>query len=735
MGAASHLRAEGRNVTRTRNRRLMFVALAVGLTLVLVSTAIGQAQNGPNVTQPVGSDWPVVGGNLGNGRYSSLDQINTGNVQNLKAAWMIHLGSGLSTGTPPYTLEATPIVQDGVMYMTTGADDVYALDPKTGAEIWEYRSGLDQAINTACCGWDNRGVAVANGLVYVGRLDGAFMALDAKTGRVEWQTQVGRWQDGYTITSAPAYYNGVVYTGISGGEYGVRGKLTALDAATGQELWHFWTVPGPGDFGGDTWPSNDPDPVKADAYLHGGATIWQQPAIDPDLGLIYFSTGNAGPDYDGSVRPGDNLFSVSMVALHLDGSYAWHFQQVHHDIWDFDSPSPTVLYDTTVNGQPVKAIAEASKTGWVYMLDRTNGKPIVGMEEKPVPVEPSQASAPTQPFPVGDALIPQCAEQLANWISACIYDSYGRDFPKLFAPKNGGGVDFAPMSFDPQTNALYAAAWVSPNAGIQGQADFVNGKSYGGGGVSPPIIGAHKYGTLTAMDARTNKIMWQVKNDYTTGHGSGFLTTAGGVAFHGNSDGNFQAYDARTGDLLWQWQTGAGADAPAMTYQIDGQQYVTIAVGGVTANGVGSQRSDMLWTFALNGQSKLQPMPAPTQLPVIVTGFTGPITSGSTLTPPNKVVVADFGYTPNRIQIKAGDTVTFANNGPTQHTATSSDGNGWDTGLLDSGASASFTFDQPGTYYYVCTPHPFMVGQVLVADANGNVPDAGAAQEPGTVHP
>jgi quinohemoprotein ethanol dehydrogenase len=724
-------------VNTTQRGFRKYVAAMVAFSLVLLSAALGQAQtasNGVSVTQPVGAEWPVVGGNLGNGRYSSLDQINTSNVSGLKAAWMVHLGSGLSTGTPPYTLEVSPVVQNGVMYVSSGADDIYALDAKTGAEIWEYRSGLDATINTVCCGWGNRGVAVANGLVYVGRLDGAFMALDAKTGHLEWQTQVGRWQEGYTITSAPLYYNGVVYTGISGGEYGVRGKLTALDAGTGQELWHFWTVPGPGDIGGDTWPSpNDPDPVKATAYQRGGATIWQNPTIDPDLGLIYFTTGNAGPDYDGSVRPGDNLFSVSMVAVHMDGTYGWHFQQVHHDIWDFDSPSPTVLYDTTINGQPVKAIAEASKTGWIYMLDRTNGKPIVGMDERPVQQVASQANAPTQPFPVGDALIPQCAEQIANWISACIFDSYGKDVPKLFAPKNGGGVDFAPMSFDPQTNALYAASWVSPSAGLQGHTDFVLGKNYGGGGTSPPVIGAHKWGTLTAMDARTNKIMWQVKNDYTTGEGSGFTTTAGGLAFHGNSDGFFQAYDAKTGNMLWQWQTGAGADAPSMTYMIDGVQYVTIAAGGVTANGVASQRGDMLWTFALNGTSKLQPMPNPTVLPIIVTGFTGAITQGSTLTPPNKVAVVDFGYTPNRLQIKAGDTVTFANGGPQGHTATATDGTGWDTGLLDPGASASFTFDQPGTYYYTCTPHPYMVGQVLVADANGNVP----ATTPGggTVHP
>jgi quinohemoprotein ethanol dehydrogenase len=212
------------------------------------------------------------------------------------------------------------------------------------------------------------------------------------------------------------------------------------------------------------------------------------------------------------------------------------------------------------------------------------------------------------------------------------------------------------------------------------------------------------------------------------------MTTAGGIAFHGNGDGNFQAYDAKTGNLLWQWQTGAGADAPAMTYMIDGVQYVTIAAGGNAGNGFNSQRSDMLWTFALNGTSKLQPMPAPTQLPVIVTGFTGAITQGTTLTPPNSVVVADFGYTPNRIQVKAGDSISFTNKGPQQHTATATDGTGWDTGLLDAGASATFTFDQPGTYYYTCTPHPFMAGQILVADANGQIPNF-TPVDTTTVHP
>ena len=223
--------------------------------------------------------------------------------------------------------------------------------------------------------------------MFIGHLDGSFVALDAKTGKLVWQTQVGKWQDGYTITSAPLYYNGVIYTGISGGDREARGKLTALDAKTGKELWHLWTVPGPGELGSDTWPApNDPDPLRASAYLHGGANIWNTPAVDPELGLIYFCTGNPGPTAGGigRNRPGDNLFSSSIVALHLDGTYAWHFQEVHHDLWDFDAPSPVVLFDQIYDGVQRKGIAEAGKTGWIYILDRTNGKPLIGIDEKPV---------------------------------------------------------------------------------------------------------------------------------------------------------------------------------------------------------------------------------------------------------------------------------------------------------------------------------------------------------------
>ena len=337
------------------------------------------AQGSPDLSKPAGAEWRTIGGDWYDSHYSTLKQITTANVKQLKAAWAIHLGSGIGE---KYSLEGTPIVAAGVMYMSTGNDDVLALDAKSGALIWEHLSGIDQKINTVCCGWANRGVAIGDGMVFIGQLDGYLVALDQQTGKQLWRTQIGRWQDGYTITSAPLYYNGAVYTGTAGGDRTARGKVMALDAKTGKVLWTFWTVPGPGEKGSETWPSpNDPDPTRAKAYLQGGGAVWQTPAIDPELGLLYFSTGNPGPDAGGIGinRPGDNLFTASIVAVHLDGTYAWHFQAVHHDLWDFDLPSPVVLFDQAYNGQMHKAIAEAGKTGFIYILDRTNGKPLIGI--------------------------------------------------------------------------------------------------------------------------------------------------------------------------------------------------------------------------------------------------------------------------------------------------------------------------------------------------------------------
>ena len=677
---------------------LLLCACVIGAATALWLLSNSLSTVTADLTQPAVREWLAPGGDLRNTRYSTLDQLTPANVRQLKGAWVVHLGSGLGA---KYSLETTPIVKDGVMYVTSGNDDVYALDARTGALLWEHKSGIDQNITTVCCGWDNRGVAIGEGKVFLGQLDGNFVALDAATGEVAWKTEIGKWQDAYTITSAPTYFNGVVYTGVSGGDRSARGKLTALDAKTGKELWHFWTAAGPGETGGDTWPSpNDPDPVKRNAYLNGGSNVWQPPAIDPELGLIYFSTGQPGPDAIGvgANRPGDNLFSSSIVALHMDGTYAWHFQMVHHDLWDFDCPSPVILFDQVYDGVLRKGIAEACKTGWIYILDRTNGKPLIGIDEKPVEQDPRAATAATQPHPQGDALMPQCPQPLAGWVTKCIFGVI-YDQPILMSPGGNGGVNWSPMAYSPQTGYFYATAADRPQSRILRQLGL---------SVGPPL-GAKYAGTLSAVDSRTNKIVWQKKMPYSVGQGSGALATAGGLVFHGEPSGLLQAYDAKTGDLLWEWQTGAGADAPAITYELDGEQYIAIASGGLAIQ-TNSANGDMIWAFSLKGSrtgKELRPFEAP-RPPVSEIGFIGPVASA------NEVKFIDYDVIPSRITVKAGTKVTFTNGGSEMHDASSSDAGGWNTGLLAKGQSASITFNRPGTYSFNCGPHPSMIGQIIV---------------------
>ena len=307
-------------------------------------------------------------------------------------------GSGSAS---KYSGQGQPLVYQGVVYMVTGADDVFAVDVDSGKILWSYLANLDDKIDTVCCGWSSRGLGLGDGKLYVGQLDGKLVALDQRTGAVVWSTQAERWQDGLPITSAPLYYNGLVITGFAGGDRATRGRLKAFDAKNGSLKWTFYTIPGPGELGHDTWPQDN------DAWKFGGASIWQTPAIDPELGLIYFSTSNPGPDLNGGVRRGDNLFSASIVALDVaTGKYRWHFQEVHHDIWDYDAPNPVVLFDAPVNGTMRKGIAEVGKTGFTYILDRATGKPLIGIEERPVPQEPRQATSPTQPYPIGDPIVP-----------------------------------------------------------------------------------------------------------------------------------------------------------------------------------------------------------------------------------------------------------------------------------------------------------------------------------------
>jgi quinohemoprotein ethanol dehydrogenase len=557
-------------------------------------------------------NWPVVGGNYQQDHYSALSQINTGNVASLKEAWHVHL-DGSAMGTK-YRGEGTPIVWGGVMFMVTGNDDVFALDASTGARIWTYLSHQDQTNSTVCCGWDARGLAIGEGLVFSARLDGKLVALDAQTGNLVWAASNARWQDGYTMTMAPLYYNGLVIVGVSGSEFGARGSMTAYNARTGKRVWRFYTTPTPGDIGSGTWPNNT-------EWTHGGATIWNTPAVDYRTGIMTFTTANADPW--SSRGPGDDLFTASFVALDaMTGEYAWHFQVVHHDIWDYDCPSPTVMFDNVYAGTMQTAVAEPCKTGWVYILNAHDGNPLTEIDEKPVPQNAFQNTSATQPIPVGDTFADTCptgnefpatAPDGQPYIYGCIWTPYD---DKQYTVFNLGGNNWSPSSYNPNTGDLYTcsgngriAAKAIPNA----SSLYVGGRTFIGltFGAAPAttIIS----GDFTAMNVLTNRVAW--KQHYvppaptpptnTQNNGScrsGSLSTAGNLVFVGAPaalDHALIAYNATTGQELARFKTDAAVLSPAVSYTVNGKQYIAAYAGGNVPTAPPFTNGDSLYAYTL----------------------------------------------------------------------------------------------------------------------------------------
>ena len=567
------------------------VAGVLGLAAVLAAQT---AQFQPHFD----ADFPHVGGGYMNQRYSTLARIDKSNINRLGAAWMVH-----PEGTVGGWMQGTPVVVDGIMYMSTG--HIWARDARTGDLKWRYPTGsLGSTTNT------NRGVAVAEGKVFSAAAGNTLVAVDQYTGALVWKTQLATRGN----TNAPAiYYDGLVYMGVGGGESGVRGQFGAYDAKTGREVWKFWTVPGPGEFGNDTW--------EGDSWKYGGAPVWTHPAIDAELGTVYVPTGNAAPDNDGSRRAGDNLFSVSIIALDLKtGQRKWHFQEVHHDIWDYDSPVAPVLADITYQGQPRKILMHGGKTGMVYILDRVTGKPLIGIDERPVPQEPRMKTAKTQPFAVGDTFVPTCpgpGSVQDGFPSGCMFTPYFKD-PIAIAPGTDGGLSWAPMSYNPKTKLLYVCGTVNVSGHEFREQTFdeKNGKLVTTAGTGRGFFRLPwpqpRSGTVSAIDPTINKIVWQKKLPWPCGSGSGFLSTATGLLFHGESDGNLVVHDAESGNVLWKFQTGAGADSPVATYEAGGEQYIVIMAAGNQY--MSSQMGDNLWAFKIGGtlpQAAAPALPGP----------------------------------------------------------------------------------------------------------------------------
>jgi PQQ-dependent dehydrogenase (methanol/ethanol family) len=504
-------------------------------------------------------DWTTYGGNDWNQRYSPLKTITTANVARLVPRMVFQTGIA-KLGS----FENTPIVSNGVMYVTTPYNTAMAYDLNTHKELWRYEHKLGTTIY--CCGPNNRGIGIHGGAhVYMGTLDAHLVALDAKSGKVLWDKEVADPAAGYSITHAPLIIGDNVIVGVSGGEYGIRGNVTAYNAMSGEQVWRWYSIPAPqGDETFDekapngwwgTWApkaeDNDlhrdvakekADSAKyADAWKTGGGGVWTTPAYDKDLNTIFVSVGNPSPDLDGSVRPGDNLYTDAVVAIDAtSGKTKWYYQTVPHDVWDLDATSPPVV--ATLNGK--KVVVHAGKTAWVYVLDAATGK-LIRKTENFTPQE-NMFALPTEK---GTRMLPG-----AN-----------------------GGAEWSPIAIDPTLGYAYVAGLHQPMNYITHNAPLEKGKLWLGSAFVA-IPGEEQYGLYSAVNLKTGKIAWQ--NKVPQPMMGGALATAGGLTFTGEGNGNFNAYDSRSGKLLWQFNGGAGCNSAPMSFMHRGEQFIAVACGG-----------------------------------------------------------------------------------------------------------------------------------------------------------
>jgi alcohol dehydrogenase (cytochrome c) len=537
-------------------------------------TTAGQAMISPvtqeqlNAADKNGKNFLLTNGNYAQTRFYPARQISRDNVKNLHVAWIFQTDVKES-------LETSPIVVDGVMYVTTSFSHVYALNAKTGEQIWHYNHKMGP-ITTYCCGPNNRGVQVLGDLVYLATLDAKLVALNAKTGEVVWTTDIADPEQGYSETMAPTVVKDKVLIGTNGGEYGIRGFLKAYDAKTGKLIWTFNTVPENSvgvwatkdatgrDMHRDIQAEKDQLAKTGDPFAKLGGGVWQNPSVDLATNRIYFVVGNPSPDLDGAIRPGDNLYTDSLVALDLDtGKYVCHFQYIAHDIWDLDAVSPTVLVDVKgKNGKTIPGVIHAGKTGHIYVHDRKDCS-LIRFSQAMVP----QENMWTLPTKDGARMLPG-----AN-----------------------GGVEWSPIATDPGQGLAYAINLHQPMNYFVDSSPYPNGKLWLGGAFK--VIPSEKQsGNITAVDYNDGKIKWQVKTPEPMI--GGILATAGGLVFTGEGNGKFAAYNSSNGKELWSFRAGAGVNAPPSSYMIGSKQYIVVGAGGNTQ--VDFHRGNNIIAFALD---------------------------------------------------------------------------------------------------------------------------------------
>jgi alcohol dehydrogenase (cytochrome c) len=485
-------------------------------------------------------NWLTYSGNYAGHRYSPLDQITATNVKSLRPVWAYQTNS-------LQKFETTPLVVDGVMYISEPPSHVTALDTRTGRPLWRYRRTMPDDVRV-CCGQVNRGVAILGDLVYVGTIDAHLVALNAKTGAVMWDTTVADYKTGHSITVAPLAVKDKIVVGIAGGEYGVRGFLDAYDAKTGKRAWRFWTIPGPGEPGNETW--------AGDSWKTGSATTWVTGAYDPETNLIYWGTGNPGPDWNGDVREGDNLYSDCLIAVDADsGKLKWYFQFTPHDVHDWDATEVPVLVDGEVRGRQRKLVVFPNRNAFYYVLDRVTGE-----------------------FLAGKAYAKQ------TWAKGL--DDKGRPirvpntFPTLEGvkvwPAVAGANNWYSPSYSPKTNTLYVSVREAGSVYFIGDAEYKEGEQFNGGGFRS-VPGEEEWGAVRAFDPATGNLKWEHK--LFSPPWSGLLSTAGNVLFGSTNEGQVFALDATSGKPLWRYQAGGTARGNPISYVVDGRQYVAVTMG------------------------------------------------------------------------------------------------------------------------------------------------------------
>jgi alcohol dehydrogenase (cytochrome c) len=485
------------------------------------------------------ADWLTYSGNYASHRFSRLNQITTANVKQLRPAWIYQVQQ------PTGTVQTSPIVANGLMYVTEPGSAVTALDARTGRPVWTYRAAVPPRPLTRV----NRGVAILDDTVYVGTVAAHLVALDAKSGAVRWDVVVDDYNQNYYVTSAPLAVDGRIVVGVAGGDHGARGFIDAYDPATGKRVWRTYTVPAPGEPGSDTW--------GGEGWKRGGAPTWLTGSYDPSLNLLYWGTGNPGPAWNADVRPGDNLYSCALLAIDpKDGKIKWHFQFTPGDTHDWDANQIPVLVDGVVGGRARKLVTTANRNGFYYVLDRETGEFISGV--------------PFVKQTWAEKLDPRTGRPITVAKPGPTIEGV------LLYPAVGSAANWWSPSYSPLTKLFYQAAGESGTTYFKGEATYTRGEPYIGGGVRHVEVD-QRWGAVRALDVLTGALRWEFKLH--SPPVAGLLSTAGGLVFGGTPEGDFYALDAATGAPLWHFQLGSEVRANAMSFGVDGKQHVAIAAG------------------------------------------------------------------------------------------------------------------------------------------------------------